>query len=967
MKRFLSVLVLSAILFNLWGLPADTCQIKVARTENGFNIEAVAGKVYVRKGNNLDRTNYVFVTDTILEIICNDTTNVSLLNGYQKGKVSCWSQGSKGVKEDRNNWHTLAPILRRNWLVFHDINKSTDIELSLTGDNVYRESIKIRYCGNRNVEDLLVTYSTSNVRGESLRVNYSNDFSKNDTTFMAQTLSLKADEVLTQFSLNRSELKEIMKVEEMLLDGNNLSFTVSFKNNIKNQNEDDIMFSTEIVPDSLLHKVLKGGSHTVSFKCTMLTKDGPKKVTINIPIEVKKNNIPVWCWYIFALILLFLLVWFYKKKKRNRKNKKSDNPEEVIFKDDSEGENSPKEQKRSMLSLVKGCLIKSSTRKKEINQDEQNTPQVLSEDLEDKNFTPETGNFGSEQGKAENRDFQLNHNSKEKEEVEIKIKKENTRSIIEEWNSRHPENQVDRSQMTLDFLFNTIERGYIGAEDKNIIENKKKNLQLDVNTTIKTLIEEIYKRGHNDGACEAQRESENSYKSKEKEYSSKIDELVLDNNELQNKCNGFEQDNKALSSKVSSLEKQNNDLSNKSNDLEQSNKKFEIENDNLKKQVNAQSLEHVEELEIKIKQLNEDIAKAHNAITDKESELDAKQKELEKQIRKKEDLENRFNEIKAQLDESEAKHRYEIKSLREGHKAACLELKDSFKSQLSIKEQEIAQLLKNHKSAMDEKQVELEAELAKLRDKNAIDLQMLVEAHKLAIDKLNNEHEVSIDKLNTTINELGVSVNVGRNETISRTDGLLMAIDEKLKELDSSVNNIVVQLPIFASLTRNILTDMRTTRETFDYFKKEVWTSPDTLQAQVIQDMQEIYINAMGRSGWINNVARLLSYSRLPVLKDGTDLPSQLELHGVSSALMECIYADLSSLLGIADMGLIVPAVLANNYNIESYEYTNGDTWIDKFFPDVSIRNYKGKVFDIVQVGYVIGGKTIRKPDVQYN
>ena len=72
-------------------------------------------------------------------------------------------------------------------------------------------------------------------------------------------------------------------------------------------------------------------------------------------------------------------------------------------------------------------------------------------------------------------------------------------------------------------------------------------------------------------------------------------------------------------------------------------------------------------------------------------------------------------------------------------------------------------------------------------------------------------------------------------------------------------------------------------------------------------------------------------------------------------------------LLGIVNMGILVPAVLANDFDKDNYEYKNGDTWIDRFFPEVSMRNYKGKVFDIVQVGYTIEGVTEKKPVVQYN
>ena len=47
------------------------------------------------------------------------------------------------------------------------------------------------------------------------------------------------------------------------------------------------------------------------------------------------------------------------------------------------------------------------------------------------------------------------------------------------------------------------------------------------------------------------------------------------------------------------------------------------------------------------------------------------------------------------------------------------------------------------------------------------------------------------------------------------------------------------------------------------------------------------------------------------------------------------------------------------------YDYKNSDIWIDQFFPNINIRHYKGKVLDIVQVGYTLDGRMERKPIVQ--
>ena len=70
-------------------------------------------------------------------------------------------------------------------------------------------------------------------------------------------------------------------------------------------------------------------------------------------------------------------------------------------------------------------------------------------------------------------------------------------------------------------------------------------------------------------------------------------------------------------------------------------------------------------------------------------------------------------------------------------------------------------------------------------------------------------------------------------------------------------------------------------------------------------------------------------------------------------------------MLGAVDMAIIIPAVLATKFSEKAYNYENDDIWIDKFFPNLARRDYAGKVFDIVRVGYLINGKE-EKPIVQY-
>ena len=972
MKRLLSILAFAFICLLTCAVPADTSKIRVACVENRLDIEAVSGKVYVRKGNSQDKTNYIFVTDTLLEIICNDTSNVSLKGGYQEDIVTCWSQvGTLKPKQDGDEWHNLAPQKRRNWLEFNSNHiKKQGVDLILMYTPVNSGKINVRNCGKWDIDKLCISYATSNGRGQNLSLVEAGE--SNVTITAQQPIALKSDDQLRALSLKREGLREVMIVEEVLFDGNAIPFKARSKDG-KTFNEDDIMFAYEIIADTLLNRDLGGGHHTVSYKCIVLSKDGPNEIIINLPIDVEKNHYLTWCFIgLFLGLILIWQLWDYNKKSKDH---------------DGSDEEPSHHKKRSVRSLINN-LYKLLKKEKKSGQDDTITPTPSESDHQDNNLVLEAENSELGQKDKENSGLQPGLNSADEEEKINKAKEESQKktinSVINKWNEKYPGNQVNSSQRTIDFLFTTIEKGYIGPDEKSCIEKAKNEYQSGDQspiTSINELINAVYNKGLIEGGDSAQKATLIDISDSAKQQLETIEELEQDKKDLISQCSDLETKNKELSDRISGLEKEKKQLTDRISGLDQTNsvlskqvseltlgnKNLQTERDNLKGQVSTQSQNNIDKLENKIEELNQEITQANETISGKESELKAKQKELEKLIIKKEELESKYNTVNEQLSGAEAKHREAINSLKEGHKAACLEMKESFKNQLLEKDKERTKAQKDHEFAMNEQRNEFNSKFAELKEENDKKIQTLTDEHNAAINRLNDENKAVVDQLNATINELSVRANVGRNETIAKADKLLRALSENLTKLNSSVNSIVVQPPIFVSIVRNILTDLKTTCEAFDYFKDGEWTNPDKTQAQVILDMQGIFINALGKSRWINNVTRLLSYSRLPALQDGTDLPSLLESHGISSALVECIYADLSSLLGIADIGLIVPAVLANNYSMDSYDYTNGDTWIDKFFPEVSIRNYKGKVFDIVQVGYAIGGKTIKKPDVQYN
>lgn len=551
------------------------------------------------------------------------------------------------------------------------------------------------------------------------------------------------------------------------------------------------------------------------------------------------------------------------------------------------------------------------------------------------------------------------------------IPKKTVRSIVNKWNEKHPENLVDSSQMSIDALFNVIKRGYISPLGKKQIEKLLSDYNVECEGligpySIEILYNTVYNKGCVDGATQA--EKTNGTNVLLEELRKQIRELSQAKTNLEKEKSTWSEEKNSLQSDIGKLQRDFNELSKEKlildGDLGQKVSRIE----ELEKQVNAQSQEHVVELEGKIEQLNKDISAAKGTIAQMEKDLAAEQKKVEIVIKKKEEWEGKYNKVKGVLEEVEGRHQEDVEKLKNSHQEASRKQKEKYENLLKDKDAEVTAQQKQHEEELDAQKTDYERQLSEQRIAAETALANLKNENNSAIEQINIKHQDEVNKLNDTINELGKSVNVGRDETIAKADQLIAAIGADLDKADESVNLVINQAPIFVTIINDIRLGLRMTSEQFDDFKNNEWSAPDKLQKQVIKDMQDIFIyGALNRSGWMNNVARLLSYSRLPKLHDGTDLPAELEAHGLSSSLLEDIYANMLTLLGVANMGLLVPAVLANNFDKDSYDYKNGDTWIDKFFPKVSTRNYKGKVFDIVQVGYSIDGQIERKPIVQYN
>ena len=168
-------------------------------------------------------------------------------------------------------------------------------------------------------------------------------------------------------------------------------------------------------------------------------------------------------------------------------------------------------------------------------------------------------------------------------------------------------------------------------------------------------------------------------------------------------------------------------------------------------------------------------------------------------------------------------------------------------------------------------------------------------------------------------------------------------------DVDNNFNNNYWSV-IFIEYFRNILNDVESA---LSYFKYDIdqwnerWMKYNSLMIKA--DIQNILINnGLNRIGWINNLMRFLSYSRNLIIKN------QMKDHWIDVSLLERVCSNITKMLDENNMKVIVPTVLTENFDKNLYDYINGNTWIDKFFPDISLRDYKWKVFDITYPWYEI-------------
>lgn len=116
-----------------------------------------------------------------------------------------------------------------------------------------------------------------------------------------------------------------------------------------------------------------------------------------------------------------------------------------------------------------------------------------------------------------------------------------------------------------------------------------------------------------------------------------------------------------------------------------------------------------------------------------------------------------------------------------------------------------------------------------------------------------------------------------------------------------------------------------------------------------ITEILEKYLQDNSSNNWVNTIFRLSEYAKI-------------EKCNIVLSLTDCLKEMgemLRSMYSRYNIEIVIPTLLIDEFDEERFDYdNNGTIWINKYC-DLEQRDYKNRVYDLVQVGYI-------KPEVGF-
>ena len=188
-------------------------------------------------------------------------------------------------------------------------------------------------------------------------------------------------------------------------------------------------------------------------------------------------------------------------------------------------------------------------------------------------------------------------------------------------------------------------------------------------------------------------------------------------------------------------------------------------------------------------------------------------------------------------------------------------------------------------------------------------------------------------------------------------------INFELNELAQKVIHANPDSSIYKNLLERVAVNYEMTKQKIIELKDQPdWKDGKVDVKEMINRIQPILQEGMKRNGWINILTYLNCYG------DVSQVATEFNSHNLHVLQLGKLNSLIRALLGMVQISIFIPRLLIDEFNTDYYEFKNSETWIDKFCPAICPRDYAGKVFDLIQMGYQIQGKELisYKPLVVY-
>lgn len=300
------------------------------------------------------------------------------------------------------------------------------------------------------------------------------------------------------------------------------------------------------------------------------------------------------------------------------------------------------------------------------------------------------------------------------------------------------------------------------------------------------------------------------------------------------------------------------------------------------------------------------------------------------------------DEYDKKMNEQAAKHSAEIQNLNAAHHAEITEK---------------GTLLEQKERQLDLMQAKFQTEVHRITEEYEEKAAIAIAAKDAEISRISHEMDSAIKKLEKQASALYLQMQSARDEFLSciikRFDSMTPGISRLAADARAVDSGSMA-----AYLAENML-------DAFGYavsdFKNAVDTLDDSVSISRIQSKLRTSLAEKwaDQNGWVAILAQLTAYARIPAMHDS------LLACGIDTMLLARLEADANDILGFLDMSIIVPSILADDFDSASMESVSGRTIIDRINPDIMPRDYVGKIFDLVIPGISTPTST-KKPRVTY-